>query len=291
MGIHSPPQPTPAPLPTAHTPPYLASSTAARAGRPIDPWRSSLRFMLLLWGGLTILFFVAPQSIDPLRFGWDEIIDNEGKAKIPALLVASIGLLAVVVGAVPMITVPRGIIAVVLGLGGVFTPFVLFGDPADWQAWITIAGLLTLVPGLLLRNEYTESLLPRVLVTIGVICALVPLLVPQGGSIPLVGLFKAILDAPGEAKVAPLLQLVYIVVVVMSLLAWMPGPATGGAKVFAWVILLFPVVLFVIGLLVAGGIGDMITGAPGALLAWIPGVTFAVLVGYGMATVLGKQLE
>ena len=38
------------------------------------------------------------------------------------------------------------------------------------------------------------------------------------------------------------LALGQIVIVVLSLLVWLPGPATGGAKVFAWLLILCAVV-------------------------------------------------
>jgi hypothetical protein len=151
---------------------------------------------------------------------------------------------------------------------------------------------LLLVPGLLVRHEYVESLLSRVLVTIGVVATLLPLLIPEGGQIPLVNIFKGLIEAPGEAKIYPILALVLIVLVVTSLLAWMPGPATAGAKILAWALILYPVLVFVIALLLKlDAIGDIISKTPGALLAWAPGVTYAVLSGYGLATVFGKQLE
>ena len=93
-----PPQPLHAMPATA--PPYLASQTAARGGHPIEPWNRSLRTMMILWGAVTIAAFVTPVSIDPLTFNWDAIIHGVGKAKLPMLLVASIGLLSVVTGAI-----------------------------------------------------------------------------------------------------------------------------------------------------------------------------------------------
>jgi hypothetical protein len=86
-----------------------------------------------------------------------------------------------------------------------------------------------------------------------------------------------------------IVPLVHIVILVLCLLVWMPGPATAGAKIFAWVVLLFPAAAFLV--LSLEHIGDMASKSPGSLLAWAPGVTYAVLVGYGGATVIGKQLE
>src|SRR5690606_34987091 len=107
-----------------------------------------------------------------------------------------------------------------------------------WQVLLPLVGMLALVPGLLVRNEYTESLVARILVTIGVVCTLLPLVIPTGGEIPLVGMFKGLIEAPGEGKVRFIVDIAVLVVVVMTLLVWMPGPATAGGKVFAWVLIL-----------------------------------------------------
>jgi hypothetical protein len=218
------------------------------------------------------------------------IIHGEGTARVPYLVIAAVGLLGVVIGVIPMLPMPRGILAAILGLSGILVPIFIIGMP-PWQLLLPLIGLITLIPGLLVRNEYTESMLARILVTVGVICTLVPLLIPANGSIPLVELFKALIDAPGEQKVKPILEIGMIVIVVTSLLVWMPGPATGGAKVFAWLIILYPVVAHFVNLLVAGHVVDAVKHSPQVLVGWVDAVTYAVFVGYGVATVVGKQLE
>jgi hypothetical protein len=131
--------------------------------------------------------------------------------------------------------------------------------------------------------------------------------VPEHGTIPLVGLFQILLDAPGAAKIAFALILGYIVVLVLSLLAWLPAPATGGAKVWAWLVILWGLVVQLTMLLVAGHLGDAVKASPyEATMSWVAGgmhggshgpalvfvgAAYAVLVGYGFATVIGKQLE
>jgi len=291
MGIHSPQQITPQPLPTA-PPPYLASQTAARAGHPIEPWKDPLRLVMFIWGALTLAAFVTPLSIDPVAFNWDAIIHASGTAKLPALILAAVGLLSVVIAGIPMAVLPRGILAAVLGLAGIFVPVFLVGMP-PWQVLIGLIATLALVPGLLVRNEYTESLFARILVTLGVVCLLLPLLLPDHGEVPLVAMFKGLLDAPGKAKIGPALELGLIVIAVMSLLAWMPGPATGGAKGFAWLLILWPTLISQIALLlVQGHLGDVIKESPfHATMAWAPAAAYIALVGYGLATVFGKQLE
>jgi hypothetical protein len=291
MGIHSQQQQaTPAPLPAVQ--PYLAAQTGAArmVGRPIEPWKDSLKLMMFVWGAVALAAFATPVMTEPMAFNWDTILDGEGSAKIPALVWAGVGLLSIVFAAIPMASAPRGALAAVLGLSGIFVPMAVSGHFGEWQELIQLVGALVLVAGLLVRHEYVESTLARVLVTVGVVCTLLPYLVPIGGQIPLVMLIKALLNA-GSGMEIVIIGLAHFVLAVLCLLVWMPGPATAGAKVFAWAVILFPVVAFTLKVLGKGDIGDLITTSPGALLAWAPGVAYSVLAGYGAATVIGKQLE
>jgi hypothetical protein len=282
--------PVPMPLPQLNTPPYLSTRSAARTGRPIEPWKDSLRLMMFLWGGALLLVFVTPLVIDPPAFNWDLIINSDGKAKLPPLIMAAVGLLAIVLALIPTSPAPRGLIAGSLGLVGIAIPLVL-AEVTAWKALVPLAGMLFLIPGLLIREEYRESILPRIMVTLGVIAVLLPWLVPEQSKLPLVELFKQAIDAPGKAKVLPLLELAYIMVIVLTLLAWLPTPASGGAKVFAWILLLWPALMTLTRLTLADKIVDAVTKTPGEVLAWAAGTAYAVLVGYGFATVLGKKLE
>ena len=288
MGVHSPNQMTPQALPQAPQPYGQAQS---RAGRPIEPWKDTLPFLMLVWGVVMLAAFATPVSTNPLAFNWDAIIHGEGTAKIPMLIIAAVGLLGVIIGMIPMAPLPKGVLAAMLGLAGIVVPIVIVLVP-PWQVFVPLVGLVTLVPGLLLRDEYVESLFARVLVTIGVICTLAPLLIPTNNEIPLVSIFKGLIDAPGQAKVAYILEIGLVVIVVMSLLAWMPGPATGGAKVFAWLIILYSLIQHVVTVLLAGHLADVVKGAPfTAVAAWVPETVCLIFVGYGLATVFGKQLE
>jgi hypothetical protein len=287
MGIHSPPQPTPQALPQA----YLGSQRGAHAGRPIEPWKDSLKFMMLVWGAVALATFATPAHVDPMGFLWDVILHAPGKIKIIPLIWAATGVLAIACALIPLDSLPRGIVASVLGLAGILSPIFVLGALPEWQVLVPMVGMIALIPGLFLRHEYTESIVPRVMVTIGVICTLLPYLIPDHGHIPLVDLFKGVIEAPGEAKVVYLLEVLKIVLICMTLLAWMPGPATGAGKIFAWALILYPVVQFVVTLLLAGHIGDVVSKSPIELVRWAPGVVYSVLLGYGLATVIGKQLE
>ena len=299
MGINAPNPHTPppiAPLPSA-PPPYLQAQATVRSGWPIDPWKQSLRLMMFIWGGVLVLAFVTPLSLDPRVFHWD-VINSPGDPKIGSLLLGGIAVFSIVLAAIPMISMPRGLLAALLGLAGVFTPVVMAAlaenGHLEWRELATMIGSLVLVTGLLVRNEYCDSLLARLLITLGVVGILLQFLVPAHGGIPLVNTFKQLIDAPGKEKIAPIVEIVFIAIVVMSLLAWMPGPATGGAKVFAWLVILWPtaVVQLVVLLVLQEDIVASIKHSPfGALMTWAPSAAYVVLVGYGAATVIGKQLE
>jgi hypothetical protein len=258
-------------------------------GAPVEPWKDALPLMMIVWGIATLVAFATPLTTDPMRFNWDLVIHGEGKQKIPMLVVAALGLLGVVLGAIPMVATPRGILAALLGISAVVVPLVIVGELPPWQVLVPMVGLLLILPGLLLRNEYTDAMLPRVLVTFGVIAVLSPLLVPVGGHIPLVELFKALID--GHVHGSELIVVAMVVFALVNLLVWLPGPATAGGKVFAWIWFLAPLIASGVALIDNGHVGDLVTKTPGALVAWVPISTCAVFIGYGLATVLGKQLE
>jgi hypothetical protein len=301
-----PPSATPVAPAAQASPPYLASQTAARAGRPIEPWKDSLRLMMFIWGGLLLAAFVTPLSTDPMAFNWDAIIHAEGTAKLPPLILASVGLLTVVMAAMPLSSAARGMMALLLGLAGVFVPVLIAGMP-PWQALVAMIGMVMLPMGLLARHEYRDASLPRILITVGAIAYLLPFILPVNGTVPLVALFTFVIDAPGAAKLIIILMLAQITLVVLSLLCWLPAPASGAAKPIAWMLILFPLVmhaatLFLVGdpsnvtstpyegamSWIAGGGG----GAEGGAMGFIAlGVAYLAITGYGGATVLGKQLE
>jgi hypothetical protein len=284
-------------IPAAQPPPYFASQTASRVIRPIEPWRDGLRAWMFLGGLGLIAAFVTPLTTSPLSFAWRQVLDGAGTARLPPLTIAAVGLLSVVLAIVPMPALARGLLAALLAIAGIAVPIALVGLP-PWQALAPMIGTLILVPSLLVRAEYRDAMTARLLITLGAIGILLPFSVPQGGAIPLVSVFKALIDLPGQAKIEPALIIGLITIVVISLLAWLPAPVTGGAKVWAWLLILWALIVHVIHLVLAGGIGGAITGAPGpTLLGWVAGghaglgAAYLVIAGYGLATVIGKQLE
>ena len=324
VGAYPAPAPQPAPAPVAparpipaapipQAPPYLASQTAARAGRPIEPWKDSLRLIMFIWGALLLGAFATPVSIDPLVFNWDAVIHAGGaKDALPPLIMAAVGLLSIVVAAIPLSPAPRGAIAALLALAGVIVPTVI-NDLPPWATLVATVGMLVLIPSLLARHEYRDATLPRILVTLGTLAALVPWVVPQHGSIPLVELFKGAIDSPGKEKIILILVLVQIVILVLALLAWLPAPSSGIAKPLAWILIMWPLVMHAALLFLLGdpamvektpfagaaswisGHGGSFGGEGGGIMAMLTGggigVAYLALIGYGGATVIGKNLE
>jgi hypothetical protein len=309
MGMQAPSTLTPpAPVPVA-PPPRPRRVTGLNAA---EPYKNSLRMWMFVWGVLTLVAFATPISISPLIFNWDAIIHGEGKMLLLALIPPAIGLLSVLGAFVPLPSPARGGLAVALALIGWFVPPLLTDFP-PWSVVVVNLGLLALVSGLLLRNEYRAALLPRVMVTIGVLMMLVPMLIPQHDAIPLVELVKALIDGPGKLKILTLIGaaagggegaaaafgfplwvapgLLLVVVVVISLLAWMPPPATAGGNVLAWTLIVWPAIGLFTFVALVGDFGDAISKTPGLLMAWAPSCTIIALFGYGLATLLGKQLE
>src|SRR5262249_12414173 len=104
-----PSQPYAIPIPAAQPPPYLASQTASRAARPIEPWKDSLRLMMFLWGVALLAAFATPLATKPeLAFNWTLVLHGEGTAKLPPLMLAAVGLLSVIVAGIPMQPAARG---------------------------------------------------------------------------------------------------------------------------------------------------------------------------------------
>ena len=293
------------------SPPYLASQTAARAGRPIEPWKDALPMMMFIWGGLLIAAFVTPVSTEPMAFNWDAIIHGEGAQKLGPLILAATGLLTVAMAAIPLATGARGMMALLLGLTGVFVPMFIGGAVPPWQSIVSTFGMVLLPMSLLARHEYRDASLPRILVTIGALCALVPFVVPVGGHVILVELFKAVIEAPGALKIILILVLGQVVLVVLSLLAWLPAPASGGAKPIAWLLILYPLFMHAALLFLVGDPANITNTPYAGAMSWIVGggggaggemaalfgggasigVAYLAITGYGGATVLGKQLE
>lgn len=277
------------PVPVPQSPPYLASQTA---DRPVDPYRDGLRLVLFAFGILLLGAFCTPLDATP-SFHWNTVLaDAPLAAKVPSLLLAVVGALSIIIASTPLATGARGLLATLIALLGIVTPIAVARSLGDWRSIVILVAPLLLVPGLLLRQEYREELLPRLFVTVGVIALLALWLVPQGGALPLVGAVKRVVDASGTGKVAPLLELVYLVLVVLTLLVWVPAPTAAGAKLFAWILIFWPAIVHFQGLLLAESPGELIKAQPYAsAMVWAGGVAYLAILGYGIAALIGKRYE
>jgi hypothetical protein len=278
-------------------PPYLASRTAARAGAPVEPFKDGIKIVLIAMGVALLIAGAMPFKFDPdLKFRWDMLEGQDALGKFQLIYVSAAAILALVFGLVPLATVPRGALTAVLGLVPIVLAFVVKMKDAKefrWQEITYFVSMLVLVPGLLLRHEYRSQMLPRILVTVGALCVLVMMLVPEhGGDPPIVGMFKMLGDAPGKAKVGVILKLVPFVLAVLSLLVWIPPPSSAGAKPIAWLWILISVYTAYTMLIVDGHIGDKLKAAPNAtLMAPWEMAAWVAFIGYGIATIFGKNLE
>ena len=281
-------------------PPYLAPGAAARTLRPVEPWKNALRTQMFLWGALLLIAFAVPLTLEPLTGNWDTVLHGAGSAKLLPLILAAVGFLAIVVGSIPMEPGARGMIALLLGLAGIAVPIALAVvnapegvNAADWHRLVPLVGILLLVPGLLIRAHYRDSIAPRIMVTLGALAVLVPYVVPVGGNVPLVGAIQATFS--GEVGLASVLDFALyafpVVLCVLSLLVWLPAPATGGASLIAWLFILFPLITHA-AMLFLHGDPSQITATPNAaLVGWVDGSGYLAIFSYGLASVVGKQLE
>ena len=295
IGTHA----APMPIPAAQPPPYQTSQTGlVRGYRPTEPWAASLRIQMLVWGLLVLGFLMLPTSTRPTtEFAWQHLLDGTGPERLGILAVALIGLFSLICAALPMPPAVRGAVAGVLGLAGAALPFVYMLP--ETRTLVAQAGLVLLIPGLVMRASYRDAVLPRLLITFGVIAVLVPFVLPQDGTIPLVSIFKVLIEGQGWSRVIAGQQLALVLILVMCLLAWLPAPITGGATLWAWLLIFWPLFSWAIANLATGGTDAfvMLQDHPDLVLAWTLGVgtsigsAYLVLIGYGWASMIGKQLE
>lgn len=274
--------------------PYTPGAPGAAT---FEPWAESIKTLLLVYGVLLVACFVAPWAVGggQTTFSWTLIGAPGAAAKLPPLLIVSTGVIAVVLGVVPLATAARGIACLVMGLAAVV---VLSTVPSfDWRGLLGLIGASSLIGGLLLRSQYTMATLGRLLTTIGVVLLLALYLIPEGGQVPLVSMFKQLGAAPGKAKVAVIVGglsggLLPLLFLLVCLLVWLPGPGSAGAGILAWIAILYPVASALILLLVGGDIGATLKSSLSAVV-YIPLATSAWLAfaGYGLASFSGKSLE
>ena len=274
---------------------FQPTSQPPRAALPMrlstnaDPFAKSLRLVMLVFGILCLLMFVTPVSASPLGFTFDMISGGEISALLVTLLPAIIGVIAILFSVIPMPTQVRGGIAAALMLAATIYPITLHGDP-QWQQIMFVAPFL-LVGGLMFRHAYPAAVSGRVVTTVGGLMLLAPLLVPVGGDLPMILMFKAAFAASGGALVIALMSLVPIVLAIVGmLLVWIPAPSLAGAKIIAWLLIMWGLVAALTKLIVIGHIADVVKAAPQAsLLGWILSAAMLAIGGYGLAAAMSSR--
>jgi hypothetical protein len=210
--------------------------------------------------------------------------------KIVPILFLATGVLAVLFGGLPLGSMARGFAAAGIGLAPILFHAVV---PAfDWRALIGLVGAVTLVSGLLVRSQHPGETIGRLLATIGAICVLLQVLIPEGGAVPLVYLFKAIGQGSAQMTVLGIINLLPVVLALLAFLVWLPPPGQAGAHIMAWAWIALPLVSGIATWLAGDQLGDTLkTGL--AIIIYVPLAIAAwtALTGYGVATVVGKQME
>ena len=244
---------------------------------------------------LLVACFVAPWSVgSETVFSWTNLKASGLAIKLPPILIMATGLCAIALGTIPLRPYGRGIAALCLGAIPIIA--LTLAPNFQWRALLGGIGGVMIVGGLLLRSKYTTSMLGRLVTTIGVAIVLVLYLVPVGGQVPLVGMFKALGNQPVPHGLIIGLGLggglVPLVLTLLALLVWLPGPGSAGTPALAWVIILYGIVASLALLLLGGNIGPTLKSSlysfiyfPVAFSAWL------AFAGYGSAMVLGKSLE
>lgn len=298
--------------------PYSPSATAAlsRAGEPLA---GGLQLVLIVFGVVLLAAFVTPVGAErEMKFWWDSLDDLEGKYKLLPIWLAAAGLLGVLLGSIPLPSSGRAVAAAVLGVTPLVYASLAINPEAEWQSIATAGGMVLIPAGLLLRAAVPSSMLARILTTVGALAVLAVWLVPVHDKIPVQAALD-VLDTEAKAgvKAGAIAPLLYPLLAIGSLLVWLPGPGSGGAKVLAWLWILSALIVHFMILIAAGNIGDAVEEVPHfalfsgieqmsklmsgagprgdeaeAMLLIPSGVVasaYAAFAGYGLATLLGKR--
>jgi hypothetical protein len=208
-------------------------------------------------------------------------------AKVLPVLFATTGILSVLLGGLRMTMLPRGFAAAGIGLAPLM--YSVVSPSFEWQGLLEIIGTVTLVPGLLVRSQYTGARIARIMVTVGAVCVILPQIIPDHGQVPLVSAFKAL---GSNQTVEALFMLFPVVLALVSLIAWTPPPGRAAGHILAWIWITYGLAAALVLLLAGGHVGETLKSSLSEVL-YIPlgHMAWVALVGYGAASVVGKQLE
>ena len=295
-----------APAAPAHRPAYLASDSAKRELAPFEPWAGSLRALMIVLGLLVVATYAAPWVIPEegkMLFSWDalEEVKAASAGGLVLYLFAASGLLALLLGILPVSTTVRGVGAAVAGAapllllgfsGGDAIPGAGGGD-LGWRIYALVTGLFVAPIGLVLRSQYRGSMAARLLATVGALGILTAFLVPDHGKVPLFALIDMVSQADGGGAAALCALLALALFAVLALLAWLPSSTSGGATLWAWLIMLWaPALISVLVLAASRFEPAVLLRAPGGTVYMALDLfAVSVLSAYGIATLLGKAHE
>jgi len=218
--------------------PVLASESLAADLAPQEPARGAMRALMAIGGVLLIGLFVAPwgEVAGKLIFSWDLLKSLSGVLFAKRIYLAAAGVVFLAAALLPLPYLLRALIGLVLGL----IPFVLDAiNVPEWRLILLFGSLILLPAALLHRARYRGSVLSRILVGVGVLGILACLLVPEGGSVPLIKVFDGLGDAPASTIVLRLFPLLLLLLALLSLLAFLGSGSTGLARIWAVGLLLF----------------------------------------------------
>jgi hypothetical protein len=310
MPMGGPPMgmPQPAPMGMPGQPPFLASQTAARMDKPVEPFNDMTKLVLLIFGACLLAFAIVPLSLSPFAMMVTAIGDLPGSLKLLPILVILGGAGGIALSMMPLPALQRGLFAAALGIVPIllFTTVLMGGF--SWQMLIFPLGGVLVPTGLLLRDAYPTEKLPRLFVFIGAACIIVPFFVPFRLIDMVLDLLKSIVHP--QVAIAMLGGFMPVLLAAIAvILCLIPGRFKFGAKQIAWAFFLFPIAFNIAELTVDGSIVKVLTHGPGLLFAWsamalpskdvtanatfaLPMFTaFAAFATWGLATLFGKQLE
>jgi hypothetical protein len=253
--------------------------------------RNSYSKVCLVFGILSLIAFAVPRSTDPLLFSWDGMGDLPLTALLMGLLPAIVGLIAIVLAILPISTVTRGAIGLVVCMAAILGPVVM-SDHVELRDLLIFAavyvGPVVVVGGLIYRDVFRASLRGRIATVAGGLIAITPLFVPQNGQMMISRVFDAFGSDVAATKMSAFFMLIPPVLIAAAMGAvWIKSPSGAGAKAIAWLLILWPVATALTTLIVAGHIAAVVKNNPSqALLAWVPLASLAAVAGYAFAAIL-----
>jgi len=214
---------------TTTKPPFLASKALAEDIHPTEPGRAEMRLAAILGGIVLTALWAVPVTFAPLAFAWQSAAPLTGAPRVFAFYAPVAGLLLVGLGAAPVPYRVRALGALVLGMVPIIGAVGGLGPLEATRGWpgaLLSVGFILLPGALVHRANYRASVLARMLVALGLVLVLAWMFVP-GGSGFLPAMIRGFSSTRGIVQ--SVVMIGALLLVVASLLAFMPSATTGGA--------------------------------------------------------------